>query len=221
MSQQWWLGKMESRHPKRRMIDKPNQFPPAGKPDRHFRDALYASLLHVKPKYCLEIGTHIGQSTAVFQKYFNEHQPDGLVVTVDITKLVNIDSENVKQVIVHPHVSNSEDYHRVDNNLLTHNTDSVEKNTALIKEAIRNYPTNFFDFCFLDGDHQKQSVINDFKISRNVLGGSQYILLDDTEEEHHDSKRVYQEIVSSESHNVYDFSKEWGCYCGCALLWDK
>ena len=64
-------------------------------------------------------------------------------------------------------------------------------------------------------------VINDFEISRNVLDGSQYILLDDTEEEHHDSKRVYEEIVSSQSHNVYDFSKEWDCYCGCALLWNK
>jgi len=202
-------------------IDKPNQFASAGVPSRHFRDALYASLLHVKPKYCLEIGTHIGQSTAVFQRYFEEHEPEGIVVTVDITKLVNIKSENVKQIIVHPHVPNSDEFHRVDDHLLTHEIDSVKENTKLIQEAIRNYPTNFFDFCFLDGDHQRQSVINDFEISRNVLNGSQYILLDDTEEEHHDSKRVYEEIVSSQSHNVYDFSKEWDCYCGCALLWNK
>ena len=202
-------------------IDKPNQFEPAGVPSRHFRDALYASLLHVKPKYCLEIGTHIGQSTAVFQRYFEEHEPEGVVVTVDITKLVNIKSHNVKQIIVHPHVPNSDEFHRVDDHLLTHEIDSVKENTKLIQEAIRNYPTSFFDFCFLDGDHQRQSVINDFEISRNVLDGSQYILLDDTEEEHHDSKRVYEEIVSSQSHNVYDFSKEWDCYCGCALLWNK
>jgi cephalosporin hydroxylase len=194
---------------------------PSGKPPRYFRDALYASLVHLKPKYCLEIGTHLGQSTAVFQQYFDEYQPDGLVVTVDITKLVTIDSKNVKQVIVHPHVSNSGDHHRVDENLLTHDTDSVKMNTDLIKEAIRNYPSLLFDFCFLDGDHQMQSVINDFEISRNVLGGSQYILLDDTEEEHHDSKRAYEEIVNSGSHNVYDFSKEWGKYCGCALVWNK
>jgi hypothetical protein len=142
-------------------------------------------------------------------------------VTVDITKLVNIKSYNVKQIIVHPHVPNSDEFHRVDDHLLTHEIDSVKENTRLIQEAIRNYPTNFFDFCFLDGDHQRQSVINDFEISRNVLDGSQYILLDNTEEEHHDSKRVYEEIVSSQSHNVYDFSKEWDCYCGCALLWNK
>jgi cephalosporin hydroxylase len=212
---------MERRYKKRRMIDKPNQYPPSGRPERHFRDALYASLLHLRPKYCLEIGTHIGQSTLVFQEYFNKHQPDGIVITVDITKLVNITSPNVKQLIVYPHVSNSSDHHEVDENLLTHEVDSVTENTEIIKEAIRNLSEVKFDFCFLDGDHQLQSVLNDFEISRNVLSGDQYILLDDTEEDHHDSKTVYNRIVAEQSHNTYDFSKEWGCYCGCALIWNK
>jgi len=203
------------------MIDKPNQYPPSGKPERHFRDALYASLLHLKPKYCLEIGTHIGQSTLVFQEYFTKYQPDGIVVTVDITRLVELALPNVKQLIVHPHVANSIEYHKVDNNLLTHNVDSVAKNTELIKESLRNFSTNHFDFCFLDGDHQLQSVLNDFEISRNLLGDDQYILLDDTEEDHHDSKTVYEKIIAEQSHNIYDFSKEWGCYCGCALVWNK
>ena len=204
------------------MIDKPNKFPPSGKPKRHFRDALYASLLHVKPKLCLEIGTHIGQSTAVFQKYFTDYEPDGLVVTIDIKKYVSIETKNVKQLIVHPHVSNSSDWHYVNNEeLLDCNVDSVAKNTKLIKESIRNFAASQFDFCFLDGDHQKESVTKDFLISKNVLGGSQYILLDDTEEEGHDSKVAYEKMVSEDSHSIYDFSKEWGQYSGCALIWNK
>jgi len=204
------------------MINRPNRFPPSGKPSRHFRDALFASLVHLKPKLCLEIGTHVGQSTDVFQKYFDEYEPDGVVVTVDIKKYVDIASKNVKQLIVHPHVNNSSDWHYVKNEeLLDHNVDSVAKNTQLIKESIRNFSENQFDFCFLDGDHQRESVINDFAISRNVLSDDQYVLLDDTEEEGHDSKTIYGEISAANTHNIYSFSKEWGVYCGCALIWNK
>lgn len=201
------------------MIDKPNQFPASGEPARHFRDALFASLVYLKPKYCLEIGTHVGQSTAVFQEYFNWYQPNGFVVTVDIKKYVDIDNKNIRQRIVHPHVSNSTEWHYVnDNELLDHNVDSVKANTKIIKEATGGKD---FDFCFLDGDHQRESVIRDFAISRNVLGGDQYILLDDTEENGHDSKTIYGEMLAEGIYNTYDFSKEWGCYCGCALVWNK
>ena len=79
---------MESRHPKGRvMVDiikaQQEQVRIWKIEHRRFRDALFGSLVHLKPKYCLEIGTHIGQSTEVFQKYFDEHQPDGVVVTVE------------------------------------------------------------------------------------------------------------------------------------------
>ena len=191
---------------------------------RRFRDALFGSLVHLKPKYCLEIGTHLGQSTEVFQKYFNEYQPDGIVVTVDIHKYKDIESKNVKQLIVHPHVNNSSDWHYVKNEeLLDHNVDSVEKNTEIIREAIRNLPESQFDFCFLVGDHQRESVIKDFAISRNLLSEPQYILFDDTEDDGggHDSVKVYNEIVAKGEYNVYDFSKEWNVYCGCALIWNK
>ena len=192
--------------------------------NRQFREALFSSLVHLKPKYCLEIGTHIGQSTEVFQKYFDEHQPDGVVVTVDIHKYKNIESKNVKQLIVHPHVNNSADWHYVKNEeLLDHNVDSVVKNTELIKESIRNFSATQFDFCFLDGDHQRESVIKDFAISRSLLKEPQYILFDDTEDDGggHDSVDVYNEIVAEEKYNIYDFSKEWNVYCGCALIWNK
>ena len=129
------------------MIDRPNRVPPSGGPLRYFRDALFASLVHLKPKLCLEIGTHIGQSTNVFQKYFDQYEPDGVVVTVDIKKYVDIESKNVKQLIVHPHVNNSSDWHYVKNEeLLDHNVDSVAKNTELIKESIRNFSESQFDF---------------------------------------------------------------------------
>ena len=192
--------------------------------NRKFREALFACLVQFKPKVCLEIGTHLGQSTEVFQNYFDEYQPDGIVVTVDIHKYKDIESKNVKQLIVHPHVNNSSDWHYVKNEeLLDHNVDSVVKNTELIKESIRNFSANQFDFCFLDGDHQRESVIKDFAISRSLLKEPQYILFDDTEDDGggHDSVDVYNEIVAEEKYNIYDFSKEWNVYCGCALIWNK
>ena len=190
------------------------------------RQVLFATLKHLKPKCCLEIGTHLGQSTEVFQKYFDEYQQDGIVVTVDIHKYKDLSHlKNVKQLIVHPHVDNSSDWHRVNNeDLLSHNVDSVAKNTEIIREAIRNLQENHFDFCFLDGDHQRDSVIKDFAISRNVLSEPQYILFDDMEDDgsgNHDSVDVYNEIVAEDKYNIYDFSKEWETYCGCALLWNK
>ena len=102
--------------------------------NRQFRQALLATLIHLKPKYCLEIGTHLGQSTEVFQKYFDEYQQDGIVVTVDIHKYKDLSHlKNVKQLIVHPHVDNSSDWHYVNNEeLLDHNVDSVAKNTEII-----------------------------------------------------------------------------------------
>ena len=192
--------------------------------NRQFRKALFSSLVYLKPKYCIEIGTHLGQSTEVFQKYFDEHRPDGVVVTVDIHKYRDLELKNVKQLIVHPHVNNSSDWHYVKNEeLLDHNIDSVAKNTKLIRESIRNLSESQFDFCFLDGDHQRESVIKDFAISRNLLTEPQYILFDDTEDDGggHDSVKIYEEIVAEDKHNIYDFSKEWGVYCGCALIWNK
>ena len=138
--------------------------------NRKFREALFGCLLQLKPKYCLEIGTHLGQSTEVFQKYFDEHEPDGVVVTVDIHKYKELDLKNAKQLIVHPHVDNSSDWHYVKNEeLLDHNVDSVAKNTEIIQESIRNLPESKFDFCFLDGDLQRDSVIKDFAIASNLL----------------------------------------------------
>ena len=210
---------MEPRHSKRRiMIDiikaHAEQVRMWRNENRKFREALFGCLLQLKPKYCLEIGTHLGQSTEVFQKYFDEHEPDGVVVTVDIHKYKELDLKNAKQLIVHPHVDNSSDWHYVKNEeLLDHNVDSVAK----------NLPESKFDFCFLDGDHQRDSVIKDFAIARNLLKEPQYILFDDTEDDGggHDSVKVYEEIVAEEKYNVYDFSKEWDVYCGCALIWNK
>lgn len=193
--------------------------------NRQFRQALLATLIHLKPKYCLEIGTHLGQSTEVFQQYFDKYEQDGLVVTIDIHKYKDLDHlKNVKQLIVHPHVNNSSDWHYVDNeNLLDHNVDSVAENIEIIRNGIRNYPRTDFDFCFLDGDHQRDSVVKDFAISRSLLSDPQYILFDDTEDDGggHDSVKVYEDMVAEEKYNIYDFSKEWETYCGCALIWNK
>ena len=70
----------------------------------HYLEGLYSTLVHLKPKYCLEIGTHKGDnSTAIFQKYFDDHCPEGLLITLDIKACDNLNYQNVKQVLVYPH----------------------------------------------------------------------------------------------------------------------
>ena len=65
----------------------------------HYLDGLYSSLVHFRPKYCLEIGTHKGDnSTAIFQKYFDDHMPEGVLITLDIVPCQNLNYEAAKSL---------------------------------------------------------------------------------------------------------------------------
>lgn len=195
-----------------------SKYPTPG--SRYIYNALYDTLVCLKPKACLEIGTFHGQSARVFQDYFTEHCPEGILITIDIKHYVYLtDCPNVFQVIGHPHVANSTQWHHVDDKELLEYTDSsVRANVKKINEA--NHGKKF-DFCFLDGDHQLESVRRDFLIAANVLEPPKYILFDDIDVEQHDSARYYREqILTKEILNVYDYAN-WGVWVGAALIWQK
>lgn len=192
---------------------------------RNIYSAIYATLLQLKPKNCLEIGTFHGYSAAVFQKYFDEFCPDGKLITCDIKSYVDLSQyKNVEQVIVRPYVDNSEQWHYVKNSELKAQTNSGIDNAAIVKSLFEED----FDFCFLDGDHQLTSVVQDFVFARELLKQPQYILFDDTEEvgqtvktSVHDSVRYFYEEITMDTNIEYYNFKNWQSFVGAALIWNK
>ena len=76
---------------------------------------------------------------------------------------------------------------------------------------------NVFDFCFIDGDHQKISFLNDLKIAKTLTVYPHYALLDDTKEEAHECASVYKETVVKE-YGHYEF-EDWPIFVGASLIW--
>ena len=64
-----------------------------------YKTGLLNALIHFRPKVCLEIGTNKGGTTAVFERYFSLWREDGMLVTVDVEKFVNVSSKRVKQCL--------------------------------------------------------------------------------------------------------------------------
>jgi hypothetical protein len=193
----------------------------------HYLDGLYSSLVHFKPKYCLEIGTHKGDnSTAVFQKYFNKFMPEGVLITLDIVPCEGLSLKNVNQVLVSPH------HERIyescgasgkwfDSNKSFDPTNSVLKNCKKITDFTKKLDFSSFDFCFLDGDHEKESFLGDMETANNLLSEKGVIMIDDTKEEYHPCCHIFQEeIRTSGQYEVYDFD-DWSDFIGCSIIWRK
>lgn len=196
-----------------------NKGPKAGA-SRWYRDALFSTLVHLQPKLCLEIGTYYGGSSAVFQEYFDKFQPEGLLVTCDINKYVDLNMPNVKQILVYPHfdLKKTQEWHNVDlttmlpdSNVQDNIYNSVENNIGLLR------PFGKFDFCFLDGDHTKFSASRDLRIAEEVLSDPKWILFDDTDEFEHECAPYYRELKERGEHNTYDFD-DWDVAVGAALM---
>ena len=49
----------------------------------YYRDALYNCLVQLNPNNCLEIGTHRGASTGVFQHYIDGYNKNAKLLTCD------------------------------------------------------------------------------------------------------------------------------------------
>lgn len=179
----------------------------------HYLWGLYATLVKFRPKYCLEIGTHKGNTAKVFQKYFDKYETNGMLVTCDIKKYVDLsDLKNVKQLIVSHHSDEVHKLHNVDRNLLKYSyVDSVKTNIQLLKNEFEMY-----DFAFIDGDHTRDSFLKDIQISESVLKEPKLMLLDDTKEPVHECMKIYNEEIKPK-YESYDF-QDWSVFVGCSLI---
>ena len=78
-----------------------------------------------------------------------------------------------------------------------------------------------FDFCFLDGDHEKESFLGDMATADTLLSEKGVIMIDDTKEEYHPCCHIFQEeIRNSGKYEVYDFD-DWADFVGCSIVWRK
>jgi predicted O-methyltransferase YrrM len=184
----------------------------------HYLKALFNTLVEFKPRVCIEIGTNTGNTTKVFQRYFDQHMPSGLLVTCDIKKYVDLSPlKNVKQLIVAHHIPHIEKFHKVKKEELSFFPEnSVSVNTQLLKDVAQEY-----DFAFIDGDHTKDSFFKDIEICENVLKDPKLMLLDDTKEPFHECSQAYFDIVKKdEKYETYDF-EDWKKFVGCSLIRKK
>lgn len=187
--------------------------------NRYYLDSLYNTLVELKPKLCLEIGTHFGGSSRVFQDYFDECMPDGLLITCDIKEYTDLSHmKNVRFVKVHAHMDNMSAYHMVrDEELLPKTEYSLNDNLVIIGNSINWEP---FDFVYIDGDHQAVSFDNDLNIARGCKKRDAWILVDDTSEEYHELAKHFQQYRDNPKWEVYDF-EDWEVLAGTSLLREK
>ena len=199
--------------------------------DCHYLSALYSSLVHYKPKYCLEIGTHKGDnSTLIFEKYFENHMPDGHLVTLDIVPCKGLNKNKITQVLVQPHHKriyetcggkNGSWFSKDTSFLSIDENDIVEHNVRTIQEAMSKLSIDNFDFCFLDGDHERESFLGDLETCLKVSSKGSPIMIDDTKEEIHPCCHIFQEeIKPSGKYHVYDF-EDWNQTVGCSIIREK
>lgn len=197
----------------------------------HYLDGLYSSLVYFKPKYCLEIGTHKGDnSTAIFQKYFDDHMPEGVLITLDIVPCQNLNYENVKQILVTPHHERIYETCGGNGAWFSEDTEfkkakdgktSIDINCEKIKNEINAMGFDSFDFSFLDGDHERESFLGDIETSVRLVSDPGYIMIDDTKEEYHPCCHIFQEeIRTSGKYEIYDFD-DWEDFVGCSIIWKK
>lgn len=145
-----------------------------------------------------------------------------MLITVDIRKYTNLESNRVRFVLVYPHVSNIRDYHDVPEEQMlpdfrVHFHDSVEANCDILRGELESIGAEAFDFCFVDGDHQEASFLRDLEIVKSLSHHPHYALLDDTKDEIHECALVYQRKLVNEL-NHYDF-EDWPIFVGASLVW--
>jgi len=190
----------------------------------YYKTALLNTLIKFRPKTCLEIGTNYGGTAKIFKYYFEKYKPDGVLITADIRKYVDLDDNNIKQVLVYSHVANIENHHDVFAKQMLPGfnarlDDSVKVNCEILKIELEKIGVDAFDFCFIDGDHQKISFLRDLEIVKKLSYFPHYALLDDTKEEEHECSSIYnKELVGQVNH--YDFD-DWPIFVGMSLIWEK
>lgn len=200
------------------MLQVPYKLEPRFNFHRQYRNALYQTLIALKPKYCLEIGTNHGATAEVFQTYFDKYMSDGACITTDIKIYRDLNLKNVHQVQVHSWIDNPWDHHHGKDSELRAKDGNT--NYKIIMEAMLEYDIPWFDFMFIDGDHTEPSVRADFELFYELPTSPQsVVLLDDTDEDKHYCSHLYKnEIKKNSKFSTYDY-ENWPCRVGMALIW--
>lgn len=202
------------------------------------RQALFSTLMYLKPTHCLEIGTYYGGSAMIFFDYMKQANVDGLIVTCDVQRYTDLEAsprvadywtrQFVKQIIVYSHLPIKElrKHHSIHNAIqkdyptnlkyqeAKYSKNSINDNVEIIKKAYNKK----FDFAHVDGDHTEKSFLSDIEICKRLLKPPKYILLDDIKEGVHECAETFKKI--RKDYNCYEF-ENWGVFAGRALIWEK
>jgi len=189
---------------------------------RYYKTALLNTLIHLRPRACLEIGTWRGGSAKIFRRYFEQYRPDGFLITADIKQYVTIKDKRVYQTRVYPHTLKILQLHKSvkEADLLPDWRDkvdvSVKANIAILRIALNAFRAKRFDFAFVDGDHW--NLLKDVDIVSRVTKRPRYMLLDDTTAHVWDCSQVYFDEIKP-NWGTYDFDG-WDIFTGTSLIWD-
>ncbi len=203
---------------------------------RLYRRAIYNILLALKPKYCLEIGTHLYQTSKVFSRYLQEHQPEGKLITTDIGEF-NRDKEpppRVYPLMVYPYTRDVQEIHgglkvfREDWKSLFDEelADPLIENESIIEEEMERVEipkictdiydskqklhtiihARYFEFVFVDGDHREFAIKQDLDLAKRFTTDGGYILIDDIEDRGHEQYNYYQNYLKPKNPSFYEIA---------------
>jgi hypothetical protein len=101
---------------------------------------------------------------------------------------------------------------------VTYISGTLEANCEILGGELNKVGADYFDFCFVDGDHNRTSFLRDLDIVKRLSRPPQFALLDDTKDEVHECAGIYQkELVDEVGH--YDF-EDWPIFVGVSLIWN-
>jgi len=203
-----------------------------GRKNKYYKQALWSTLEHLKPQYCLEIGTYQFGTAEVFQDYFDTYMPEGKLVTCDIRLWCPKPAKlkNVEFVHVFPHWYDKYIHEWGKDGYLREGwhgkvLDSIYENYKLIRDGFDEFYG--VDFTFIDGDHRAICMAKDFEIAKELASDYDryHIMLEDvdTEELYQESVPYYHNIIKPSlldlGAEVYEF-EDWGFCTNCALIGD-
>jgi hypothetical protein len=172
--------------------------------NRNYYEALWSTLVQIRPVNCLEIGTFRYYSAKVFSRYFDEYAPDGKLITVDIAtwNRDTVPPKRVYPVMVYPHRKDIDQFHggiklHYKNYLkvLQSKKPTHVLNLLAIHEKMVELNIPLFDFFFIDGGHDEVSVRADFIMAKILTAPTGYILIDDITDNRHDVYKVVQRLL--------------------------
>lgn len=134
------------------------------------RRALYYLIRHFSPKSVLEVGTHIGASTAHIAAALSREPAGRRIVTVDIS--------DVNDPVAQPWRSFGATRSPRELISMLGMNDAVEFVTKPSLHFLRT-TSERFDFIFLDGDHSAPTVYQEIPAALSVLNPGGVILLHD------------------------------------------